>query len=90
MNNDAANSGLTYKYYILGDRVPIRVVFNENGLEIGAETPDRDSGQLIIKNTLLSRIAISPEVEEISRDAFDRLCEQFIKKNGSDCTITHS
>ena len=80
MNNDAANSGLTYKYYLLGDSVPVRVAFDEDGLEMGAETPDRDSGQLIIKHTLLSRIAISPEVEEISRDAFDQLCEQFIKK----------
>lgn len=55
--------GNTYKYFLLGNSVPVRVTFNEKGLKIGAEAPDQETGKLRIKNTLMSRLETSPEVE---------------------------
>lgn len=78
----------TYKYYLLGNSMPLRVTFNENGLKMGAEAPDQDTGKLGIKNTFMSRIETSPEVEEITKDVFDQHCGQiFSKKNEANCVI---
>jgi hypothetical protein len=64
-----------YKYYLLGNVRPVRVIHNERGHEIGAEAPDRNSGgALKIENVLLSRLASSPEVEDLTKAEFVELC----------------
>lgn len=65
---------MSYRYYLLGETLPVRVIFNEAGLKVGAETPDRRTGDLIAQPTLLSRIEQSPEVQEISEAEFQRRC----------------
>jgi len=74
-------NGQTYRYFFLGNSVPVRVTLSAKGLKMGAEAPDPETGRLVIKNTLLSRLEQSPEVDEIDKAEFDRLCEEFyIKK----------
>lgn len=67
----------SHKYYLLGSSVPVRVTLNADGLKIGAEAPDRETGRLVIRNSLLSRLEQSPEVEEIDEDEFNRRCREF-------------
>jgi len=75
----------TYKYYILGDSVPVRVSIDRQGREAGAETPSRETGALVFNHTYLSRLLESPEVEPVDEAEFNRRCEEFYaKKNGSD------
>lgn len=64
-----------YEYYLLGNVRPVRVIRNEAGRQIGAEAPDPADGVLKIDNVLLSRILISPEVEEITKAEFVELCQ---------------
>lgn len=72
----------TYRYYLLGESVPVKVTFNDRGLKMGAEAPDLETGQLVIKNTLMSRLEESPEVREIDEEEFLRRCKEFpLKKN---------
>ncbi len=72
-----------FKHYLLGDSVPVRVLFAESdGLKAGAMVPDTQQGRLVFKNSYLSRLEQSHEVEEISEGEFDRLCEEvYVKKN---------
>ena len=66
-----------YKYYLLGNIRPVRVMHNAKGLQCGAEAPDpADRGQLKIDNVLLSRILSSPEVEDINKQEFVELCQR--------------
>jgi len=65
---------MEYRYYLLGERVPIRVAFNEQGLKCGAEAPNRTTGQLEMRHELMSRVEQSPEVREISKAEFTRRC----------------
>ena len=65
---------MSYRYFLLGDSVPVRVVFDARGQKIGAETPDPRTGQLVARVTLLSRLEQSYEVEEISETEFRRRC----------------
>jgi hypothetical protein len=78
-NNDIHS----YQYFLLGERVPVRVPLDEDGLRMGAESPDPQTGELVIKNTLLSRLDQSPEVEEITQEKFDEICDG-LKKNRPD------
>jgi len=61
---------VTYQYFMLGDCVPVRVAFNDKGLRIGAEVPDRDKGELVQDATYLSRLAVSFEVGSIAEQEF--------------------
>jgi len=66
----------TYKHYLLGDTVPIRILIaKSNGLKAGAQIPDPTTGKLQIANTYLSRVEESPEVEEIDEAEFHRRCQ---------------
>ena len=65
---------MTYRYYLLGETVPVRVAFNETGLKIGAEIPSRDKQTLIQDATYLSRLEHSFEVDEITEDQFAARC----------------
>ena len=38
---------VTYQYFLLGDSVPVRVAFNDEGMKVGAEVPDRNKGVLV-------------------------------------------
>lgn len=67
----------SYEHLLLGQSVPIRVLRTKTrGLKVGAQIPDRRTGRLEFKNTYLSRIEQSPEVEEISESEFDELCRR--------------
>ena len=46
---------MTYEYFLLGESVPVRVAFNEKGLKIGAEVPNREEGELVQDVTYLRR-----------------------------------
>jgi hypothetical protein len=66
-----------YKYYLLGNIRPVRVIHNERGLPCGAEAPDSaDGGRLKIDNVLMSRILSSPEVEDLTKQEFVELCQR--------------
>lgn len=70
----------TYKYYLLGDTVPIRVSFNDKGHEMGAQVPNKAKGELVYDGTYLSRIENSYEVEEITAEDFDRRCSEVFSR----------
>ena len=56
--------GRYYKYFLLGESGPVRVIYDERGLKYGAETPDRNGGRLVNRTQLLSRLEQSPEVRD--------------------------
>lgn len=70
--------GRYYKYFLLGESVPVRVIYDERGLKYGAETPDRNGGRLVNRTQLLSRLEQSPEVREITRDEFEHRWRVFL------------
>ena len=80
MKKNKDNTQNTYKYYLLDGDLPVRVIFNAQGLKLGAESPNIDTGQMAIKNTLLSRIETSPDVSEISEDTFEKHCHDLYSK----------
>ena len=67
-----------YKYFLLGDTVPIRVSFNEKGWKFDAEIPDPENGGLIHRVTYLSRIEQSFEVDELTREQFEEHAAVFL------------
>jgi len=69
---------MNYKYFLLGDTVPVRVAFNDKGMKMGAEVPDRDRGELVQDATYLSRLANSFEVEEINGETFAQKAQAII------------
>ncbi len=69
----------TYKYYILGSAVPVRVVFTEHEgrpLKRGAQVPDTETQSLKYDGKYLSRIETSYEVEEIDEKRFSAACAE--------------
>jgi len=72
--------GVTYKYYILGGSRPVRVKLSCRGFEIGAETIDRTTGRFKRDHTLLSRLDLSWEVEEVDKERFEEFCKEFLQK----------
>lgn len=72
---DNDNEVFYYKYYTLGTNNPIRVRFNAAGYEVSAEVPDQETQAFKIRTTLLSRIATSPDTEEIDHVTFHRMCK---------------
>jgi len=74
------DDGQHYKYYLLGERVPVRVTLNTKGWKVGAEVPDAQTGMLVIDHRYLSRIEQSPEVDEIDEAEFHRRCDEFFQR----------
>lgn len=72
---------MTYEYFLLGESVPVRVAFNEKGLKIGAEVPNREKGELIQDATYLSRLAYSMEVEKITEQQFREKAESMLGRS---------
>lgn len=70
------NPVMKYEYYLLGNSVPIRVVFDEEHRRIGAEVPANETRDLSKDATYLSRLDNSFEVEAITLEQFDRHCER--------------
>ena len=68
---------MTYRYYWLGDAVPVRITFNDIG-PLEAEIPDRDRGELVRAMTYMSRIQHSMEVDEITEDEFNKKVHNFL------------
>ena len=75
MDDPAPN--YNYKYYLLGDSVPVQVVFNARGHKVGACVPDRETRSLKIAHEYMSRIEISYEVDEIDAATFEALCQRY-------------
>lgn len=73
----------SFKHYLLGNTVPVRVLISDSrGLIAGAMVPDKNQGKLVHDGTYLSRLEQSWEVEEITEEEFERLCEEkYAKKN---------
>lgn len=74
------SQNVSYKYFLLGDTVPVRVTFNERGLKMGAETPDPEVKDLKLNMSMLSRLEQSYEVDEIDHGRFDALCNEIYSK----------
>ncbi|MCP5275778.1 MAG: hypothetical protein H6936_13200 [Burkholderiales bacterium] len=72
---------VTYEYFLLGESVPVRVAFNEKGLKIGAEVPNREKGELVQDVTYLRRLAYSMEVEKITEQQFREKAESMLGKS---------
>jgi len=71
-----------YKYYLLGEDIPIRVAFDTNKRKMGADIPDIETGSLIKRAAYLSVVETSPDIEEIDKETFDKLClGHYQKKN---------
>lgn len=73
---------MKYRYFLLGDTVPIRVGYNENDHAFSAEVPDREKRELAMKVTYLSRVEQSMEVDKIDRQGFERHCKRFWDDRG--------
>lgn len=67
---------MKFRYFLLGNSVPIRAVFNDEGHRIGAEVPSREARMLDKDATYLSRLDHSMEVDEINQEDFERHCKR--------------
>lgn len=72
---------MTYEYFLLGESVPVRVAFNDKGMKMGAEVPNREKGQLVQDATYLSRLERSFEVEKITEQQFREKAESMLGKS---------
>ncbi|MEZ5813839.1 MAG: hypothetical protein R3E13_03840 [Alphaproteobacteria bacterium] len=72
---------VTYEYFLLGESVPVRVAFNDKGMKMGAEVPNREKGQLVQDATYLSRLERSFEVEKITEQQFREKAESMLGKS---------
>lgn len=69
-----------YKYYLLGETVPIRVSFNGAGHMFNAEVPDKTQGTIRSNPTYLTRVCFSDEVAQITEDQFLQLSSHLLPK----------
>ncbi len=72
---------MTYEYFLLGESVPVRVAFNDKGMKMGAEVPNREKGELVQDATYLSRLERSFEVEKITEQQFREKAESMLGKS---------
>ena len=72
---------VTYQYFLLGESVPVRVAFNDKGMKMGAEVPNREKGELVQDATYLSRLERSFEVEKITEEQFRAKAESMLGKS---------
>ncbi|MCP5244907.1 MAG: hypothetical protein H6937_02605 [Burkholderiales bacterium] len=70
-----------YEYFLLGESVPVRVAFNDKGMKMGAEIPNREKGELVQDATYLSRLERSFEVEKITEQQFREKAESMLGKS---------
>ena len=70
-----------YQYFLLGESVPVRVAFNDKGMKMGAEVPNREKGELVQDATYLSRLERSFEVEKITEKQFLAKAETMLGKS---------
>jgi len=74
----------SFTYFLLGNTTPVRVARDARGLVMGAEAPDPETGELVYRHTLLSRIETSPEVEELTELQFEEACAAYrAKRSGA-------
>jgi hypothetical protein len=78
----ADEDGLSYKYYIFEDLIPVKVTFNKNGHKLAAEVPDAETRQLVLRTPLLGRMDHG-FFDEMDKATFDKLCEEEYAKNRS-------
>jgi hypothetical protein len=79
----AEEDGLSYKYYLFEDFLPVRVTFDKNGCKLGAQVPDAETQQLAFRTILLSRVNLNGFFDEMDKATFDKLCEEeYAKKKG--------
>lgn len=73
----------SYRYFTLGTNNPVRVKLNAQGQAVNAEVPDPETQNFKIQTTLLSRLAESPDTQEIDHTSFQALCQSVFsqKKN---------
>jgi hypothetical protein len=64
----------SFTYFLLGNVTPVRVARDASGLVRSAEAPDPETGELVYRHTLLSRLDTSPEVEELTELQFEEAC----------------
>ncbi len=69
-----------YEYYSLRGR-PVRTVLNDDGNFISADVLNSETGELCRDVTMMSRVETDPLCDEISKDEFYTLCEEWIKKD---------
>lgn len=69
-----------YKYYLLGETVPIRVSFNDAGHMFNAEFPDKAKGSIRSNTAYLTRVCFSDEVAQITEDQFVQLSSHLLLK----------
>ena len=72
--------GITYRYFVLGSMVPVRVTLAAFGLKRGTERPDPKTGRLVFDHALLLRLEQSHEVEEIDETEFHRRCREIFEQ----------
>lgn len=66
-----------YKYYLLGDYMPIRATVDpEYKINVDAVRPSRETGKLEQHQELLHRIRVSDEIEEITAEEFEQHCKR--------------
>lgn len=70
---------MTYRYYLLGNTIPVRVACHETGLKMGAEVPSKEEKALVQDATYLSRLEHSFEVDEITEDQFAARCRSIFE-----------
>ena len=73
----------SYRYFTLGQNNPVRVKLNAEGQEVNAEVPDPETQKLKIQTTMLSRLAVSPDTQEITSDTFNRMCQDVYSQKKS-------
>jgi hypothetical protein len=79
----AEENGLSYKYYLFEDFLPVRVTFDKNGCKLGAQVPDAERQQLVLRTMLLSRMDLNGFFDEMDKATFDKLCEEEYAKKKS-------
>jgi len=70
----------TYKYYVIGESKPVRLIYDSEGLRRGAESINIHTGQLEMDHMIFMRILKSWEVEEIDQTRFEELCDELCQK----------
>lgn len=73
IRDDYPYGPVTYRYYTIGASHPVRAIISPRGGRIGQEAPDREAGRLVFKALDLT-LMTSPDVEEIDRETFERMC----------------
>jgi hypothetical protein len=78
-DNDGKVEKFTYKYFILGYTVPVRLKYNALNQVTGAQIPDAsEPSGFRWGHDYMTRLDRSEQVEEIDRDAFDEAVKTYL------------